>query len=117
MADIADRFVDWFTDLAHENGWAVHRITKTEHVRTGYPLVTLVRGGMIYFVWPLRDKGRFNRGAMRSVWLSRMQEAFKMSPGCIASIWRPCDWAEIEAALTKPIRRFDGDGFVKQTIT
>lgn len=92
-------------DLARNTGWLVahFRPAKTERGwRTavsgdgkGYPDLTLLRGGEQLVAELKSDTGRLS--PEQRVWL----EAFERA-GVEAHVWRPRDWADIEARLKQP---------------
>jgi hypothetical protein len=95
-------FLRQILTLARLHGWLVAHF-RPAHTRTGwrtavqgdgigFPDVVMVRGRRLAVVEVKSQKGTLTASQER--WLAKFEDA-----GARAFIWRPSDWAEIEAFL------------------
>ena len=86
-------FMERVRQLAVANGWLVYHPYDSRRSEPGYPDLTLVhpRRGVVWAELKVRG-GRVT--AEQDAWLSVLRQA-----GQRAYLWRPSDWADIEAVL------------------
>jgi hypothetical protein len=81
-------------DLATLLNWKVYHTYDSRRSEAGYPDLTCVKGQRIIFAELKTDRGRVSP-AQRD-WLAALAGV----PGVLACVWRPRDFAAIQAALT-----------------
>jgi hypothetical protein len=94
-------------ELARYGQWAVYHPpenltvqmrsgrTRRQAVVKGFPDLTLLRAGELIFAELKAEKGRVS--PEQHEWL----EGLRAVPGVEAYVWRPGDWDEIQARLTR----------------
>ena len=87
-------FRQQIVDLARACGWFVYFTWRSIHSPAGFPDLVLVRGAICLFRELKTEKGK-PTDAQRD-WLAALTGA-----GQDAKVWRPSDWPEIEATLTR----------------
>jgi hypothetical protein len=85
-------FLAQVRQLAHLLGWLCYHTHDSRRSQPGFPDLTLVRGSRLLFAELKTDTGRVT--AAQQQWLDALAAA-----GQEVYVWRPCDWAAIEAAL------------------
>lgn len=87
---------DWqgqVLDLAKLQGWLAYHVFDSRRSEPGFPDWVLVRD-RVMFAELKSDTGRLT--AAQRHWLGRLADA-----GAEAHVWRPRDWDEVKAALTR----------------
>jgi VRR-NUC domain len=89
-------------ELAERLGWRVHRVTDSRRSPEGWPdLLCVHQTHRDLFAAELkRDGGRLS--AAQAAWLDALAAC-----GVDVYVWRPYDWPQIEARLTRGPRRAD----------
>lgn len=87
-------------DLARLNGWLVHFVWNSRHSPSGWPDIFAVRDSEIVVLELKTERGRVTESQRR--WLLAFQTA-----GISARVYRPSDWDEIVAILSRGNGRRD----------
>lgn len=87
-------FMQQILDLARLSGWLCFHVMDSRGSLAGFPDLCLVKGGRLVFAECKSMKGRVSRA--QEHWLAQLGAV----QGITVAIWRPGDWAQIEAMLT-----------------
>lgn len=95
VAIVAEKqFMAGVLEYASLHGWLAYHTHDSRRSAAGYPDLTLVRGGRLLFAELKGAQGRVSDA--QAVWIGALRSA-----GCDVRVWRPGDWAEIEATLRR----------------
>ena len=95
-AMIAERdFQQSVIDLAHVYGFAVYHTHDSRRSVPGFPDLVIVGGGRCLFAELKTERGRLS--AAQKVWVAALEEC----AGVESYVWRPSDWDEIHAVLSR----------------
>ena len=95
-------------DLARACMWLVYFTWRSIHSPAGFPDLVLVRDVRCLFRELKTEKGRTTDP--QDEWLAALAAA-----GQDAKVWRPSDWPEIEATLTRRGPMTDSDRLLRRT--
>lgn len=82
-------------ELARLSGWLCYHTFDSRRSAAGFPDLVLVRPPVVVFAELKSEAGKLR--PEQQAWL----EALRECPGVEARLWRPGDWEEIEATLTR----------------
>ena len=92
-----DDFLAAVTELATLTGWLVYHTYDSRRSQAGFPDLVLARADKLIFAELKTNKGVIR--AAQVTWLDTLGTLANKQPDVEVYLWRPKDWAAIEALL------------------